>query len=425
MGGAGGLLKISETTKAKLAGNIRRALAEVDVWSNCLVGNVSSFQALDANVKLDSDAFKLVTNIISEDPLYIFFSDWIAREIFERDLDKSQSKVPVKLELLPGVPSSEHLAEEMIRDFCQLPFSYKIFLSLPAPLSGLIHPEQTETDYGGGIKILWWSDKLEKSYPGVIKTTKEPKDQGSAKFLSGKETDDKERLMVLELCVGGFLDRKNNRSISVDLALEKVKSFFGLCVATGLCGWGSPAPRASYFAASYRVDNDLIIPNNTWPIPVGEDFARTLSLLTVPTSDPDALRRSHERIRKAHGSSRSERIMLASKWLFDSVGGFDQLFAFLQCTICLEILLGEQKYADNLSVGDILSNRCAYMVGNNDEDRDHILKDFREIYAVRSEIVHRGKSRLSQQNKIQLQKLRNYCGRVIRKEIDFLALPNG
>ena len=43
----------------------------------------------------------------------------------------------------------------------------------------------------------------------------------------------------------------------------------------------------------------------------------------------------------------------------------------------------------------LLRNRLAYLIGKNPSDRNALLKDFDEIYKVRSQIVHRGKARLS------------------------------
>jgi Apea-like HEPN len=71
-------------------------------------------------------------------------------------------------------------------------------------------------------------------------------------------------------------------------------------------------------------------------------------------------------------------------------------------------------------LNELLRNRCAYLVGKNQSQREEILTEFADIYKVRSEIVHRGKSRLSKQERQLFYRLRWLCGRAIQEEINLL-----
>jgi hypothetical protein len=54
-------------------------------------------------------------------------------------------------------------------------------------------------------------------------------------------------------------------------------------------------------------------------------------------------------------------------------------------------------------------------------EREELLKDFSEIYAVRSQIVHSGKSRLSASEWRQFNKLKLMCCRVLQEEVKLLS----
>jgi hypothetical protein len=93
--------------------------------------------------------------------------------------------------------------------------------------------------------------------------------------------------------------------------------------------------------------------------------------------------------------AQTEQIMLASQWLFDSFCGQDVLLSFIQSMVVLEIILGDNATSDQIGLGTLLSNRLAYLIGATHEERERLLSVFKEIYDVRSQIVHRGKHKLS------------------------------
>ncbi|MBE3734824.1 hypothetical protein HJ187_17680 [Vibrio parahaemolyticus] len=72
-------------------------------------------------------------------------------------------------------------------------------------------------------------------------------------------------------------------------------------------------------------------------------------------------------------------------------------------------------------IGALLRNRCAYLIGVTQTQRDEILRDFQEIYDVRSKIVHGGKKRLDNNEKLLLDKLQWMCRRVISREVELLC----
>jgi len=126
------------------------------------------------------------------------------------------------------------------------------------------------------------------------------------------------------------------------------------------------------------------------------------------------------------GGKKADQIFLAAQWFFDGYSqGPDQLLQFIQTMVVLEILLGDKASSDQTGLNVLLRNRCAYLIGNSQEDRAELLEWFQKIYDVRSKIVHSGKHWLSASEFELFARLRWICRRVIRKEIDLLRANEG
>jgi hypothetical protein len=105
----------------------------------------------------------------------------------------------------------------------------------------------------------------------------------------------------------------------------------------------------------------------------------------------------------------------------ESFGGADEMLSFVQAAVVLEILLGDKAASDVVGLGELLRNRCAYLISRSQAEREQILQDFQRIYAVRSNIVHAGKKRLNMAEWRLFLRLRWICQRVIREEARLLA----
>ena len=116
----------------------------------------------------------------------------------------------------------------------------------------------------------------------------------------------------------------------------------------------------------------------------------------------------------------SERVLLAGRWLLDSYGGKNELLSFVQATVALEILLGDKESSDVVGLSELLSNRCAYLIGKIHDERSDVLKKFKKIYDIRCKIVHRGKDRLNRNERLLFHELQWLVCRVIQEEIERL-----
>jgi hypothetical protein len=80
-------------------------------------------------------------------------------------------------------------------------------------------------------------------------------------------------------------------------------------------------------------------------------------------------------------------IKTALEWSFDSREKDNQTLSFIQACIGLEALLGDAKDKDEPLTGT-LADRCAYLLGQSHRDRAGIRERFKEMYRVRSKLVH-------------------------------------
>jgi hypothetical protein len=205
-----------------------------------------------------------------------------------------------------------------------------------------------------------------------------------------------------------------------------IKSALGTSVALRIL-----EPGASYMSTTFKCSayvHESV--NDNWEIidkvELDEQLSSAISNLKVDslngtlTSDEEKsqyMMYSLGLLSKVTKSASAERLLLASKWLFESHAGRDELLSFIQAAVALEIVLGDKETSDAVGLSALLRNRCAYLIGNTHAQRETILKDFADIYEVRSRIVHRGKDRLRLNERGLMRKLRWMVNRVIQEEI--------
>ena len=96
----------------------------------------------------------------------------------------------------------------------------------------------------------------------------------------------------------------------------------------------------------------------------------------------------------------AERIRAAVEWSFDSRQSDNETLALIQACIGLEALIGDDSTDEPLTAR--LADRCAYLLGKGHKDRAKIRKDFKEMYEVRSKVIHGRSQRLNLPDSQQL-----------------------
>jgi hypothetical protein len=239
----------------------------------------------------------------------------------------------------------------------------------------------------------------------------------------------------LQLDTEGLIGRYSGATPSED-ATSSLKAFFGLCLALhflrtkqakegtlgALLGVGTTAK--SYLIVHKHEDDKWVV----WTtLELPRDISETLNNFEVNDFDGriDAqnigswISNRLQLISSAfRNASKAEKVLLAGQWLLDSYIGKNELLSFVQTMVAMEILLGEKAKSDIIGIGELLRNRCAYLIGESHSEREQILDDFNKIYDVRSRIVHRGKSNLARDERVLFGKLQRICQRVITKELE-------
>ena len=159
---------------------------------------------------------------------------------------------------------------------------------------------------------------------------------------------------------------------------------------------------------------------------VFESAAATLEV--VDNSKPEVqaeiflkkYRTASEVLRRPLDDSDATAIRTACEWSFDSRAGRNETIAFLQSCIGLEAILGEATSLDEPLVGQ-LSDRCAYLIGKTIRDRRDIKKLFRDVYNVRSKLVHGRSARLEARDADILHSARQLLTDVISREATLMS----
>lgn len=117
------------------------------------------------------------------------------------------------------------------------------------------------------------------------------------------------------------------------------------------------------------------------------------------------------------GSSGADRnsIVTAAEWAFESTSTHNQTVSFIQLCIALEALLGEEAPSEGLS--RMLSDRCAYMLGETFSQRKIIRSKFNDLYTHRSKLVHGRKTRLDEESSESLYWGQKTLSALLRKEL--------
>ncbi|MES0290852.1 hypothetical protein [Citrobacter freundii] len=121
-----------------------------------------------------------------------------------------------------------------------------------------------------------------------------------------------------------------------------------------------------------------------------------------------------------HESKEALRIRAAIDWLVQSDVVDDETISFIQICMGLESVFGDDDNEGSLTT--ILADRCAYLIGKNIKDRREIKNLFRDIYRIRSKIVHGVRNHLSEKEEYLQHIARAFLSRSILKEIDNLEL---
>ncbi|CAN7546089.1 hypothetical protein [Bosea sp. LjRoot237] len=400
-----------------LANMSAQGVFTIEAWKS--LASVSTAVPKDHKPKPDADpsrrARTALTAMIGEDPVRSFVLDYLFRQVMDKG---GIAHPPGPLLQLLGTDAST-LADELVGALERLPNKYTFLVPLSAQLGSLLQSGQNEFIVNDHICLVRAGEDFWQRFPATDPTP--TRRVGDA--LIGMQRTIPQGRIVLQITLDGYVSCFGHTATVQD-ALLITKAFVAFCVAEILVGgqraWDSNEQaqlivyRGTEFepVARQPFDNDA------------SNYLLNLQMhSTLPLEGEASWRkRFEEGLTRIGGwlgrGVGARRLQLAGRWLFDSSATSDDVTGFVQAMIVLETLLGEGDPSNRnaISLGELLRNRCAYLLGETSEQRRYILEVFPKIYAVRSAIVHGGHHRLSSEEQGLLSELRQLCGRVIRAE---------
>lgn len=366
---------------------------------------------------------------ISDNPVGDFAHDTLSEKL--RSLYSYQKEQPPRpLIELPEFQNVAAEASDLVESFISLPWHYSLFVRLPL----------NSTDFTAGAfgtKRLPLSDSLamvqgkeisENLYP-VIGGEEEP--LSLTFFLNYRKGPARWRpeSFYLQGDVYGFVPEFRSTTPVEDFEFA-VRSFAGLGLAVeafSLKRMPSMVPLELEVFVYRESDQGMELRrSHAIRAEYGEslgklDWADTLKGLPTEKAKSFLERRQAYLMVAFNDSPELRRLRRAGQWYFDSLCGANELLSFVQATVALEIVLGEKAVSNIVGLGELMANRCAYLIGKTGRERTEVLQKFRSLYATRSQIVHSGKNRLTGRERADLWELRWMCKRVIQEELELVV----
>ncbi len=425
-------IKLHNKCKERLVEVIAEQLPNLSVNNRMFLDGRSAMPLLLAEKVIPNQGGirEKLNQYISESPIFDFVYESLSKELYERQEYDPETK-ELKLIEIEGYENPRLTAKRLVDEFDTLPWKYSFTIKFGNELSTLFADLIGCYQLSDSLRLIRPNEDFEKSYP--LRSGIEARDRslfgelGLPSMFSPPQWDRSSSYLQIE--ADGFVG-KYGETYTVERAKSTLKSFCGLGIALRLFKinykYRPTPPKAKFFVhreidkrwivdSAKKLDSDI---SSTFNDLVFHDFNGQLD--TNSKKSTWAKARLKEIKSVFSNSEKAEKIRLASQWLFDSHSGKNELLSFVQTVVALEILLGEKAVSDQIGIGELLGNRCAYLIGKSHSQRSEILDDFKEIYGIRSKIVHRGKSRLTYRERELFSKLQRMCHRVIQEELKLL-----
>lgn len=422
-------IQLHAKAKSAMVEALRSGLPHIKVKNGKWLETFTAFlaawkanEALPSNGKLHEQ----LVDYVDELPFVDFVIETLRRDLddrFEHDRDNAE----LALVDMDGYKDHLAVAAGLVEAFETLPWRYSMAMRLPERL----FPEdlfQEKSLSLGDRSFLILPDMLFKQQfplsnpnPRIERRAKGP---GILAIFGNNAPDWEAGSAYFVNQDAGFVGVYGGGSM-MDRAERKLESFLGLGLATRLFSYNrqyeNPEVKLHWFVhkevqEGWAFDSRIEISDD-----VAEVLRHTVSFRFADIYPVEQripwLQGVLEKADKVLRSERSGTLQLATKWFFDSFKGMDQTLRYIRLMTTIEILVGEHADTSKASLGELLGNRLAYLIGKNHKDRADILQEFKTIYGVRSGILHHGKHKLSASEKGYISKLRSYCERAIEEEV--------
>lgn len=372
---------------------------------------------------------KKLDGYIGEMPIFDFIYETLSRELYDnQSYDSDSPSLP--LTVIQGYEDPTAVAERLVHEFDSLPWTYSLAIKCDNDFGELFAQTIKNYPISDTTRLITPDEAHSAAYPLVsgIEARDRTIAGGGLLTIFAPPSWDKSST-YLQIDVNGFIG-KYGETAPLENAISFLKAFCGIGIALRLLKVNyryRPTPtKAKFFIHLSIEDAWQIEGTHELDMSVSDTFHDLIfhDLDGKLDTEPKKITWMQGRLSEIAGVFQNEekarKLLLASQWLFDSYCGRNQLLSFVQTTVAMEILLGEKVISDLMGLGELLRNRCAYLIGESHKQREEILNEFKEIYDVRSKIVHRGKSKLNLHERSLFSKLQWMCRRVIQEEIELL-----
>ncbi|SFV07254.1 HEPN domain-containing protein [Pseudoduganella namucuonensis] len=425
--------KESRHTRAKFGDEARRALAIK------LAATLSGMTVIDNEILA---AWNPATHIFAESALK-YFGDWMSADdivtfLFEEARPiLRRLNVGLKLRARPlSVEKARLLSEELINALAEIPRTYQVFFPLPQM--------QTipDTEFCSSIQLVSRdfgrkSDFLsaESTFQGMVSDT------GSSADVEVDNTQ-----TFLRVTISGYLSSSRTQS-----AMLSATSILKRCVQMGVIknAFAVDGFHPGFHKLSTGPDSDVLAHPALTALAT-ESFAngrpvrriqlsRNLSnyltrirIYTIggmrqvrpPVISNSDMQRDLQNLLSSSYSLLVERIneeqtrslRSAFEWAFDAMADDETVPSYISTCIGIEAALGEESESGGIT--ERLADRCAFLLGSIPVQRSCIRVDVREIYKLRSKLVHGATNTLNGRDTAMSELSRKYLWLILETELD-------
>jgi hypothetical protein len=360
---------------------------------------------------LNKDQKTCLEDCLGEHPFLTLYFGEIAPALNAVSIEDKSGRE--KLIEITGFTNSEALAEKLIILIESLPRTYRVSVCVPNCLTQILARENMEPILGDHVSLIGtWNSKEVLS-----KRSKKLNDIVATDFNNKPQEDS----AFIYFNIDGLYFEEFD-IVFANKIKPLLKSFFGHLLGFDILSKTLRNDVKEREDGFYINEINTELPN---PLKGGVFDAELFGFidnLEVPKNgDLNILKKLKIIIDvlNAEMSSDRRRLMQASRWLFDSRSNSDTVMGFMQLAICAEVLLGTST--ENEGLTKTLADRCAYLIASSSKERDELISEFREIYKLRSKIVHNGEASFKKKEHQHLSRLRIICNRILQRESELLA----
>lgn len=387
-------MKLSKADESALIISLTDAIQRCGVthYSYAAVGQEWLDQSLEG---IDPETATKLTRTLQS--LEVFFN----REVMKRLL-KAGHKVPSreeddkKLTSYKGFSEPLRLARELANDIKALPRQYLLAMEAPAAFDAYIS-DGLEIGLSEQLSFLSGEKLAER-----VSVKADPQSYHDyiaiAANRSGFVPEVQKDVGYFVYRTSGYIGSRWNPPLLNDF-FDAVRSFYGSAISNGIFyPMESPGKKRTPFVVVNELEDskgELVYVSS-----VEEDLRRASNILlkaeqktTMDNGTP--LQDILKPVIKMFNCRERQRMTTAAIWLLRahmSTGAVDQV---LESAIAIEILLGDREASDRIGLSKLMANRCAYSLGKSFEERRHLIEFFIKYYKVRSDIVHSGRLRIT------------------------------